>query len=279
MKVKDHFFSQEEFELRKTNISGILKTYPIPKDINKYYESKKYISHNQDNKNFKEKIYKILQKFNLKYKSKILKKALNYNKYTLPSSKIVLDYGCGSGDFIKFISNDYITLGFEPNKNAKNISQQKNKKTIFINNLKEIENQSLDSITLWHAFEHIENIREILYIFHSKLKPEGKLIIAVPNHTSYDAKHYKEFWAAYDIPRHIWHFSKKGMIKLINSKSWKIEQIKPLLLDSFYISILSEKYKKNILFLFYGLLHGAISNIKARKTGEFSSLIYIIKKI
>ena len=118
----------------------------------------------------------------------------------------------------------------------------------------------------------------MLQIFYNKLKTKGLLIIAVPNHTSYDAEYYKEFWAAYDVPRHVYHFSKSGMEKLFNSEKWEMKKIKPLLLDSYYISILSEKYKKNPLFWLRGGIVGAISNFKASKTGEFSSLIYIIEK-
>lgn len=275
MKIKDYFLSQEEFELQKTNIKGIFKTFPIPNNIEKYYESKNYISHHQDNGSLKEKVYKFLQTINLKYKKKILEE-IGLNK----TSK-VLDYGCGAGEFIKYVSEDYKTFGYEPNEKARNFSQQKNSKTIFLSSptLSEIENESLDLITLWHVFEHIENQDEILSIFYQKLKPNGKLIIAVPNHTSYDAKHYKEFWAAYDVPRHIWHFSKNGMLQLMNNEKWKIEKISPLLLDAFYISILSEKYKKNPLFWLFGVIRGTVSNFKASKTGEFSSLIYIIKKV
>lgn len=274
MKIKDHFLSQEEFKLQETHIKGILKTFPIPNNIEKYYESKNYISHHQDNGSLKEKIYKFLQTINLKYKKKILEE-IGLNK----TSK-VLDYGCGAGEFIKYVSEDYKTFGYEPNEKARNFAQQKNSKTIFLSSptLSEIENESLDLITLWHVFEHIENQDEILSIFYQKLKPNGKLIIAVPNHTSYDAKYYKEFWAAYDVPRHIWHFSKNGILQLMNNEKWKIEKISPLLLDAFYISMLSEKYKKNPLFWLFGAIHGAISNFKASKTGEFSSLIYTIKK-
>lgn len=281
MKIKDHFLTQEKFELRETEISGILKTHPIPENLEKYYESKDYISHHQDNKNVKEIIYKFLQKFNLKYKKKILQKAVNHKQYSHKQKKTtaVLDYGCGAGEFIKFIAeDDYITFGYEPNENARNFARQKNNKTKFISNLDEIKNGSLDIITLWHVFEHIENQGEILSKFYQKLKPHGKLIIAVPNHTSYDGQKYKEFWAAYDVPRHIYHFSKKGMLQLMNNKKWKVEKIAPLLLDAFYISMLSEKYKRNSLFWLFGTINGAISNLKAQKTGEFSSLIYFIKK-
>ena len=151
-------------------------------------------------------------------------------------------------------------------------------KTKIIHDLNHVENESLDAITLWHVLEHIENQEDTLNLFYSKLKTNGLLIIAVPNHTSYDAQRYKEYWAAYDVPRHLYHFSKSGMQKLMNNAKWKIKYIKPLLLDSFYISMLSEKYKKSPLFWLKGFIYGAISNFKALKNDEFSSLIYIIEK-
>ncbi len=279
MKIKDHFFTKENFEIKETNIPGILKTYPIPENLDKYYESEDYISHHQDSGSLKEKIYKFAQSFNLNYKRNILVKEINgLLRRTRNDNFRVLDYGCGAGEFIKHIEDDFETFGFEPNESARNAAFKKVNKTKILSDISEVENESLDAITMWHVFEHIENQEDMLEIFYNKLKINGLLIIAVPNHTSYDAKYYKEFWAAYDVPRHIFHFSKSGMEKLFNNKNWKLKKIKPLLLDAYYISILSEKYKKNPLFWLKGGLIGAISNFKASKTGEFSSLIYIVEK-
>lgn len=271
MKIKDHFLSQETFEIIETNIKGIYKTDPLPNNLSPYYESDAYISHHQDSGSFKEKLYKFLQIFNLSYKKDIL---VHY----LGKEKTVLDYGCGAGEFIKFIEKDFRTFGHEPNDPARKAAIEKTSSTKIINSLDELDNNSLDAITLWHVFEHIENQEDILNIFYNKLKSNGLLIIAVPNHASYDAKKYKEFWAAYDVPRHVFHFSKSGMVKLMNNSNWSIKKIKPLLLDSFYISMLSEKYKKSPLFWLKGFFVGAISNVKALKNNEYSSLIYIIEK-
>ncbi|QOW11107.1 class I SAM-dependent methyltransferase [Kaistella flava (ex Peng et al. 2021)] len=271
MKVKDHFLTQEEFEIKETSVPGVFKTDPIPENISAYYDSKDYISHHQDSGSLKEKLYKFLQNFNLNYKRNILFDFVGKNKK-------VLDYGCGAGEFVKYIENDFETFGFEPSESASNYAIKKVRKTKIINSLDFIKEESLDAITLWHVFEHIENQDEMLQEFYSKLKENGLLIIAVPNPTSYDALKYKEFWAAYDVPRHVFHFSKSGMEKLMNNDSWKIKKIKPLLLDSFYISMLSEKYKKSPLFWLKGMIYGLVSNIKASKSGEYSSLIYIIEK-
>lgn len=271
MKIIDHFLTKESFDLIPSEIEGILQTSPIPENISRYYESDEYISHNQDEGSLKQKVYKIAQSFNLNYKRNIIAKE------TFKGAR-VLDYGCGAGEFVKYIEEDFETLGYEPDEDARNIAEKKSGKTVIVSDIKKIENESLDAITLWHVFEHIENQSEILDLFYQKLNQEGILIIAVPNHTSYDANYYKEFWAAYDVPRHIFHFSKKGMQKLFSTENWKLEKIKPLLLDSFYISILSEKYKKNPFFWLNGPILGAISNFKAVKNNEYSSLIYIIRK-
>ncbi len=274
MKIKDYFLTQEIFEIQETEIAGILKTSPIPKNLDKYYKSNKYISHHQDSGSIKEKMYKFFQKFNLNYKRNILASEIGIGLK-------ILDYGCGTADFVKFLEDEYITYGYEPNEEAKNFAKQKSPKTIFVSDpeLKEIPDGSLNIITLWHVFEHIEDREKALATFYKKLKPTGGLlIIAVPNHTSYDGQKYKEFWAAYDVPRHIWHYSKRGMEKFLYRKEWRLRKIKPLHLDAYYISMLSEKYKKNPLFWLWGMVQGAISNFKAVKTGEFSSLIYIIEK-
>jgi ubiquinone/menaquinone biosynthesis C-methylase UbiE len=271
MQVQDHFLTQEIFNIQETDTPGVYKTFPLPKHLDKYYESNNYISHHQDSGSLKEKLYKILQSFNLKYKKNILSKEVG------PDSKI-LDYGCGAGEFLKFIEEDFKTYGFEPNKSARDAANKKLSKGEIIESLSSINDDYLDAITLWHVFEHIENQAEILSLFQQKLKPKGILIIAVPNPTSYDALKYKEFWAAYDVPRHVFHFSKKGMENLMNNKDWQIKKTKPLLLDSFYISMLSEKYKKSTLFWLKGFIFGAISNVKAIKRNEYSSLIYVIEK-
>ena len=271
MKIKDHFLTQEIFEIKETEIKGIYKTSPTPSNIGRYYESKEYISHHQDSGSIKEKLYKFLQKFNLNFKRNIVAGSIGINKK-------ILDYGCGAGEFLKFIEDEYNTFGFEVNKNARNAAQSKTTKTTFINDLNEVEDGTLDAITLWHVFEHIENQDEMLNLFHQKLKSNGVLIIAVPNHTSYDGQKYQSHWAAYDVPRHIWHFSKNGMLKLMNNENWKVFKIKPLLLDAFYISMLSEKYKNSPIFWLKGFIYGTISNFKASKSGEFSSLVYLIEK-
>ncbi|MDL1913942.1 MAG: class I SAM-dependent methyltransferase [Bergeyella sp.] len=271
MKIKDHFLTKEIFEIKDTEIPGIKKTFPVPEDLKKYYKTEKYISHYQEKKSIKNILYKGIQRINNNFKSKIISEIL-------PKKSKILDYGSGSGNFIKHIEEKYHAYAYEPNEKAKKTGINKAKNTRYIKNIEEIPNEHLDCITLWHVLEHIEKKEEILKVFYTKLRKEGYLIIALPNYSSYDAKKYKEYWAAYDVPRHIWHISREGMKNMIEKKRWRIKNIKPLIFDAYYISIISEKYKKNSLFWLKGVIQGTISNFKALKSGNYSSLIYIIQK-
>lgn len=270
MKVKDYFLTKKEFDLKKTNIDGHLETYPIPEDLENYYNSDDYISHHQEKKTWFIRAYKLFQNYNLNYKKSILKKHINLN------SKL-LDYGCGSGDFLKYVEKDYQTFAYEPSKKTEAVLKNKIKAQL-VNNLSEVSENSLNAISLWHVLEHIPNQKDIMMELISKLSDNGVLIIALPNHNSYDAKVYKNYWAAYDVPRHLHHYSKKGFKNFCKQENFNLIEIKALIWDAYYIALLSEKYRKSRLKFIRAIFIGTISNFKAIFNHEFSSLIYIIKK-
>lgn len=270
MKIKDHFLSNEVFEIKETEYNNVLKTINIPDNISKYYDSEKYLSHIKD-ESLKAKLYLLIQKLNEKYKLKIITKYKTSGK--------LLDYGCGDGTFLKFIQNrNFSVLGYEPNKKAAISAINKIGQNNIINSIDYIENNSIDIITLWHVMEHIPNPEEILSKLKLKLKSNGYILIAVPNYKSFDAKFYKEYWAAWDVPRHIYHYSRQGAINFFNKNKFNVIHTYPLPFDSFYISLLSENYIKNPLGIYRFPLIAILSNLKGIKDGNYSSVIYIIKK-
>ena len=208
------------------------------------------------------------------------------NSYALEEStsktskeKNLLDVGCGTGDFLEIAQqNNWHVSGIEPNEKARNIANKKTNNVVFkTDQLLKFESNSFDVITLWHVLEHLPNLEEQMATFKTLLKPNGTLIIAVPNYKSFDAIHYKQFWAAYDVPRHLWHFNKASISKLVSKQSFKVQKVKPMWFDSFYVSMLSEKYKSGIMNPIKGFCIGLLSNLKAISTKEASSLIYVIK--
>lgn len=268
MQIKDHSISQEIFNLEYNKELDLYHTTPIPESLDKYYLSNDYISHTDASRNWFEKVYQRVKKSALQSKYKLIIQYKNNPK--------VLDFGCGTGDFVKFLNSKNINgVGVEPNFQAREIA--KNKKIQIFENLNELKDFKFDVITLWHVLEHIPDYQNQIIELKKLLNPNGIIIIAVPNFNSYDAKFYKEFWAAFDVPRHIWHFSQTSIIDLAKKTNFTLQTIKPMWFDSFYVSLLSEKYKNKNQNIFKAFFIGFLSNLYAVKTKEFSSLIYILK--
>ena len=275
LKCKDHSVSGEEFELLYDKELDMLITSPSPdiSELGKYYESEEYISHTDSNTSVFDKLYQFVKKFSIQKKVNLL------NSFRSNTSKkvIVLDIGCGTGDFLLGCKNsDFTVCGVEPNAKAKSLSESKLGSTVYAD-ISELEGKKFDCITMWHVLEHVPNLSEYLVRLKSLLKKDGVLIVAVPNFKSYDASHYKNFWAAYDVPRHLSHFSKNAISRLFLKVNMKVKNKLPLFFDSFYVALLSEKYKNGKSNWIRAFFIGLTSNLKAMRSGEYSSLIYIIK--
>ena len=269
MSCEDYTVSNESYELLHNKKYDMLVTLPVPIDLENYYESEDYISHTNSKKSLIDKLYQTVRKYTLSRK-------LNLINSFKSKEKTVLDVGCGTGDFLVACKkNGWHVNGVEPNFNARKIALEhigEVKET-----LKQFSFESYDVITLWHVLEHVENLNEYILELKKLLNPNGVLVIAVPNYKSFDAKYYEEYWAAFDVPRHLWHFSQTSIKKLFNNVNMEVIQTKPMKFDSYYVSLLSEKYKTGRVSYIKPFWIGFKSNFKAMSTSEYSSLIYVIK--
>ena len=271
---KDHTTSGENFKLIKCTTCGFVLTSPRPDDntIGHYYESANYISHTSQSSSLFGGLYLLARKFTLSWKIKTI------SKIKVPDK--ILDYGCGTGDFLRqCISEGWSGYGVEPSEAAHTKARENTKLNIY-KDLSQLSGTKFEVITLWHVLEHVPDLEEKLIQFRSLMEKDGLLFIAVPNHSSYDAKIYQEQWAAYDVPRHLWHFTQESMQALAKKTGYTIREIKPMRLDAFYISLLSEKYlnKSNSLFgMMHAFVMGLKSNLYARRNKNYSSLIYILQ--
>ncbi len=267
---KDHTVSREKFEVKINTTYDMLVTTPVPKNISKYYQSDKYISHTDAKKTLFDKVYQLVRKIALSNKLRLL------NSFKTNSNK-VLDIGAGTGDFLKVCKNNsWKVFGMEPSQKAREIAS---KKGIELQaELSAFKNQKFDVITLWHVLEHVENLESYIHNLESLLSKNGVLLIAVPNYKSYDAKYYKQHWAAFDVPRHLWHFSETSISKLFSEVNLKVQKVYPMKFDAYYVSLLSEKYKNGKTKLLSAIWTGFTSNRKAKASKQYSSLIYILKR-
>lgn len=269
LKTKDYFKSLENFSIVKTDIPGILKTLPIPDYLDSYYDSLNYLSHIESPINAIDYIYTFIRNINLKFKT-------SYLPAIHTSGIKLLDYGCGTGDFlVRAKAIGYTAEGYEPNEKAAVILKKRGVQTI-----KSIQNidYQYDIITLWHVLEHIKVPESILKSLVNHLKPGGLLLIAIPNYDSWDAQHYKSYWAAFDAPRHLWHYNSTGIRNLMAKYPLNYQKKIGQPFDAYYISLLSERYRKSRVPILNALIYGSISNLIALYNKEFSSNLYIFQK-
>lgn len=275
--VTDHSVSNESFEVFDCISCSLRFTQGIPdmQSIGRYYQSADYISHTDSKKGLFNLTYQLIRSYALTRKRKLIEQV---------SSKLngqILDYGCGTGAFLlEMQSYGWQVDGIEPDAGAREkASSLTNISVKTTDALSTLRENHYDVITLWHVLEHVHHLEETILRLQKAIKSDGKLIIAVPNYTSFDGQTYDTAWAAYDVPRHLYHFSPKSMRILMHRMGFQVESIKPMWFDAFYVSLLSEKYKKRGLKFLHAVLVGIKSNLHAVFNKEkCSSVIYIIKK-
>ena len=270
----DHTVSGECFNINSIQGKEILKTEVNfnESDLQRYYDSNNYISHSNHKQTLFDRIYFVARLFSLRQKLRLI------SRYKLSNSTL-LDFGAGVGHFVRAASRyRWNAQGIEISPKARSTANTKSPGMVFPPEyLETLLPKSQSVITLWHVLEHLvdpgKELKKLIKLLHQ----DGRIIVAVPNYKSYDARYFGAFWAAYDVPRHLWHFSQKSISELFDRHDMEVESTHPMWLDAFYVSLLSTKYKYKSIKLFYGLWVGFLSNLKAVKSGEFSSLIYVIK--
>jgi 2-polyprenyl-3-methyl-5-hydroxy-6-metoxy-1,4-benzoquinol methylase len=275
----DYTVSHETFDIVCCANCDFTLTSPRPANerLGKYYQSENYISHSNKAVTLLDQIYLVARNFTLKWKVSLLQ------KYHPSESELnILDYGCGTGEFLKACqASGFKIAGVEPSENARTKSSETNRIKIH-ESIDQLDTRTFNIITMWHVLEHIPDFETIIQKLKTKLSDDGVLFIAVPNHKSFDAQLYKQFWAGFDVPRHLWHFSPDTMKKVLVKNNLSLVDICGMKLDAYYVSLLSEKYKSGNNTTLKGYINavfnGIRSNWKARKTGDYSSLIYIVKK-
>ena len=270
--AEDFLVTREKFQIYSCQNCGLRFTNPRPNDdqLAGYYDSDEYISHSNEGSSLINGLYKIARTFTLRRKRKLIE--------SLSQSKRLLDVGCGTGHFIDYCQqHGWQVDGVEPNEIARTQAEEKTK-IVIRQDLSEVADTSFQVITLWHVLEHLPNLEQTMNQLKSLLAPGGVIIIAVPNFEAYEASVFKEYWAAYDVPRHLYHFNANALEQLVNKYGLKIARTYPMKLDSFYISLLSNKNKTNSNKYISSFITGLLSNVYAFKSKNYSSLIYQIEK-
>ena len=273
----DYYASGETFEVLCCAHCGFLMTQnvPVEAEIGKYYETPDYISHSDTQKGLMNRVYHWVRQYMLSQKARLVKQASKMPKGT------ILDYGTGTGYFANtMVRKGWIVKAIEKSPQARTFAKEHFGLDVDAETaLPHYEAATFDVVTLWHVMEHLEHLNEMWNTLHRILKERGVLIVAVPNPNSYDAQKYKEWWAAYDVPRHLWHFSPSVMQQFGAKHGFILEAEYPMPFDAFYVSMLTEKYKGSSLSFIKGLWTGTCAWLSALgKKERSSSMIYVFRK-
>jgi len=263
----------ELFQIQECQACQLWITNPRPadEDLSKYYETEDYISHTDTKKSLFDWVYHWVRSIAVKSKVELI------DKYS--DGKSLLDYGAGTGYFLNEAKKrSWLVSGVEPSDQARQVALDKNDIRLLTPEEFKVDKEQYSCITLWHVLEHLPNLKEHFQSFYESLEPNGILVIAVPNHESYDAKFYKESWAALDVPLHLYHFSKKNIKDLADQFAMDLVKVKNMPFDSFYVSLLSEKIKNKKGNPIRAIWKGLVSNFKGGRKKNASSLIYILRK-
>ncbi|MBK7883995.1 MAG: class I SAM-dependent methyltransferase [Chitinophagaceae bacterium] len=275
--VKDHTVSRQDFDIWQcTGCTGrFTQNIPAESDIGPFYKSDSYISHTNTKTGLINWLYHQVRKKTLRSKRNIITKATG-----LRNGK-VLDIGCGTGAFLNTMKHfGWSVTGLEPDADARKIAAELYQVSPQLPEvLFDFPSLTYNAVTMWHVLEHVHNLHGYLKQISNVLKDDGVLFIAVPNYTAKDAQIYQEHWAAYDVPRHLYHFSPNSMKKILLQHGMQIKKIKPMWFDSFYVCLLSEQYRNGKNNFIKAMWNGLRSNWKAFYNKEkCSSIIYIIEK-
>lgn len=276
LSVRDHSISGETFQIASCSACGLKLTIDAPAEhaISPYYQSTAYISHTDGNATFFEKTYQWVRTLALRSKRKLIQ------QYTRLPKGALLDMGCGTGAFLSTMKKAGWTVhGMEPDPGARTkAARAAQQEVLDPSGLQALPDHTMDVITLWHVLEHVHDLDHMLQTIKRLLTKNGVVFIAVPNADSSDARWYGSNWAAYDVPRHLYHFTPSTLSDLLNRNGLRVERMLPMHFDPFYVCLLSEKYRLGSMRPMRSIILATASFLIALfHKQRSSSLIYVVR--
>lgn len=274
MHVSDYFLTGEYFGIMQCEACTHRFTVPqpAPEVIGKYYETKRYFSHTDEAKDLTGRLYRMIRGVNLQNKHSLVRR--------FKQGGSILDIGCGTGYLLEFFRNrGWKTTGIEPAVQPRRFACEELKLDVFDEpELPHLPDASFSVVSMWHVLEHVPDPMQRMQEVYRLTASDGIAVIALPNPESYDAYYYGQHWAAWDVPRHLHHFSSESFIHLATTAGFELVAVEPMKFDAYYVSLLSEQYRFHRKQYLRAAWRGWLSNLKARRSGNYSSMVYILRK-
>ena len=271
--TKDYLVSGKKFDIVECSNCRLRLTSPFPEKeaLGGYYESDEYISHADETKGLFDSMYNLVRSYMLGRKRNIVEKSSGKKQGT------ILDIGCGAGHFLNSMKeNGWDVKGVDASQKARELVKSQYEIDGMTPEDWLSSEEAYDVITCWHSLEHVYEPWNYLEKIKTQLSSDGVLIVALPNYESTDGNIYGSNWAAYDTPRHLYHFTPSSIEKIMFNNEFLIDQIYRMFFDSFYISLLSSQHIGKSMIS--GIWNGFVSWLSCWVNKEkCSSLIYVMK--
>jgi SAM-dependent methyltransferase len=177
----------------------------------------------------------------------------------------LLDVGCGTGDYlVTMASLGWKCSGIDVSETALSLAHGKVPGAKLHRGTVEnapFPRQGFEVVTLWHTLEHLPDPLKALDRIHDLLAPAGRLLVAVPNIDSFEAKVLGSHWLEMDIPGHLYYFSLKTLRTLLEKAGFKCAQSRPQIhpstvsdsLDFYLDDLLGVRQSRQRRWLYYML--------------------------
>ena len=232
--VTDRFDKSSQYQIQRCRC-GMISTNPRLdfEELSDHYKNKNYHPQNRENRIFN-CFYRIAQIFNNRSKKKLIQK---YH-----CKGFLLDYGGGDGQFCRYMSrNNWNTHIYEPYLKISGI------KGGFVSDKKEVKSGFYDVISMFHSLEHIYDLDDAFSLISRSLIEKGVLIVSVPNYNAAERPWFKSKWIAYDVPRHVHHFTIESIKKILDKYGFEIIDYRPMYIDTIYNIIMSYNSRLEVI--------------------------------
>jgi 2-polyprenyl-3-methyl-5-hydroxy-6-metoxy-1,4-benzoquinol methylase len=212
--------TEKSFNVVECGECSLIRLYPWPKpdDLRSYYPNSYWYSAEEGTADRLEDSYRRMV---LRDHVQFVRRALVESGETGP----VLDVGCGGGLFLCMLAeHGFKGMGLDFSIDAAGIAWHRNGVPVVCGSLScaPLAPESCAGVTMFHVLEHLYDAGAYLKAAHTLLRPNGRLVIQVPNAACWQFLLFGENWNGVDVPRHLVNFRDKDMDALLEHCGFEV---------------------------------------------------------
>ena len=210
----------KQFSVVRCRECGLLRLdpQPPPDELGRYYPANYWFAPDQSAASRMEETYRRL----------VLRDHVQFVAQALRSSTAhgpLLDVGCGGGLFLGMMrARGFRVVGLDNSHDAAGIAWRRQQVPAIVADLERapLRPATLAGLSMFHVMEHLYDPRAYLRIARELLAPDGRLVVQVPNAASWQARLLGQAWNGADVPRHLFDFRDRDLVKILEDAGFEV---------------------------------------------------------